>query len=61
MADREERIRRRAYAIWFDEGCVDGRDKEHWLEAERQIDKEEADDEIDPAPPLTPKKGPALN
>jgi hypothetical protein len=42
MADREEKIRRRAYAIWFDEGCADGRDKEHWLEAEKEIQKEEA-------------------
>jgi Protein of unknown function (DUF2934) len=41
MADREEKIRRRAYAIWFDEGCADGRDQEHWLEAEKEIAEEE--------------------
>jgi hypothetical protein len=41
MADREEKIRRRAYAIWFDEGCADGRDREHGLEAEKEIAKEE--------------------
>jgi CrcB protein len=29
------------YAIWFDEGCADGRDKEHWLEAEKEIAEEE--------------------
>jgi hypothetical protein len=38
--DREEATRNRAYAIWLDEGGVDGRDKEHWREAELQIDRE---------------------
>ena len=41
-ADREEKIRERAYAIWLDEGSIDGRDQEHWLEAEKEITKEEA-------------------
>jgi Protein of unknown function (DUF2934) len=59
--DRERKIRERAFAIWVNEEMVDGRDREHWLEAEKQIDKEEAEDEIDPKPPLMPKKGPALN
>jgi Protein of unknown function (DUF2934) len=40
-ADREEKIRERAYAIWLDQGSVDGRDQEHWLEAEKEIAKEE--------------------
>lgn len=35
--DVEQRIRDRAYAIWLDEGCPDGRDAEHWLQAERAI------------------------
>jgi hypothetical protein len=47
MADREEKIRRRAYAIWFDEGCAGGRDQEHWLEAEKEIDMEEAAAKVD--------------
>ena len=42
--DREQKIRERAFAIWVDEEMVDGRDREHWLEAEKQIDKEEAED-----------------
>jgi Protein of unknown function (DUF2934) len=50
MADREEKIRRRAYAIWFDEGCVDGRDQEHWLEAEKEIAKEESAANPDSSP-----------
>jgi hypothetical protein len=41
-ADREEKIRERAYAIWLDQGSIDGRDHEHWLEAEKEIAKEEA-------------------
>jgi hypothetical protein len=33
-----EAIRQRAYAIWLEEGQVDGRDIEHWHEAERQLE-----------------------
>ena len=40
---------------------VDGRHQEHWLEAEKQIDKEEAGDKINPKPALMPTKGPALD
>jgi hypothetical protein len=58
-ADREQKIRERAFEIWVNEEMVDGRDREHWLEAERQINKEEAEPETDPKPPLMPKKGPA--
>ncbi len=39
-AAREEKIRERAYAIWLDQGQCDGRDQEHWQEAEREIDAE---------------------
>ena len=28
--DLEQRIRDRAYKIWVDEGCPEGREKEHW-------------------------------
>lgn len=27
---REERIRAKAYQIWLDEGCPNGRDEAHW-------------------------------
>jgi len=32
-----ERIRSRAYLIWEQQGRPDGRDQEHWQEAERQL------------------------
>jgi len=41
-ADREAKIRERAYAIWLDQGQVHDRDTEHWLEAETEIDREAA-------------------
>ncbi|MBY0509376.1 MAG: DUF2934 domain-containing protein [Rhodospirillaceae bacterium] len=37
--DEQEQIRQRAYEIWMSEGCPDGRDREHWLEAERECRK----------------------
>jgi hypothetical protein len=40
-ADRLDKIRNRAYAIWLDEGRCEGRHQEHWNEAEREIDAEE--------------------
>jgi hypothetical protein len=36
--DREDRIRQRAYRIWEDEGCPDGRDREHWDRAAQEVD-----------------------
>ena len=30
MSDIEQRIRDRAYRLWLEEGCPDGRDKDHW-------------------------------
>ncbi len=33
----EDRIRRRAYQIWEEEGWPQGRDAEHWSRAEREI------------------------
>jgi hypothetical protein len=38
--NREERIARRAYNIWCAEGWPKGRDKEHWEQARREIDRE---------------------
>ena len=31
------RIRERAYEIWFAAGCRDGEAEQHWLTAEREI------------------------
>lgn len=36
-ADYIEKVRRRAHAIWMDEGQVHGRDQEHWHQAETEI------------------------
>ncbi|MBP2227588.1 hypothetical protein J2847_000868 [Azospirillum agricola] len=35
--DVERRIRDRAYAIWLEQGCPDGCDADHWLQAERDV------------------------
>lgn len=36
-SNMEESIRRRAYEIYLQEGCQDGRDQEHWLRAEAEF------------------------
>jgi DUF2934 family protein len=36
-ANITERIRERAYQIWFASGCPDGEADQHWLAAEREI------------------------
>ena len=33
MSDIEQRIRERAYRIWLDEGCPQGRELDHWDKA----------------------------
>ncbi len=35
--DRADRIRRRAYEIWEEQGRPHGRDQEHWLQAEAEL------------------------
>jgi Protein of unknown function (DUF2934) len=42
QADRQARIRERAYQIWLAEGRIEGRQDEHWRRAEREIAAEEA-------------------
>jgi hypothetical protein len=39
---RDDRIRIRAYEIWQREGRPDGRHEDHWVEATREIDEEDA-------------------
>ena len=39
-SDREHRIRKLAYQIWEKEGSLEGRECEHWRQAELQIDSE---------------------
>jgi len=36
--ERHLRIRARAHEIWLQQGCPAGRDVEHWVTAEREID-----------------------
>lgn len=33
----EHKIRQTAYEIWRDQGCPNGRQKEHWLEVEKRV------------------------
>ena len=40
MTDHDARIRERAHAIWESEGRPEGRDREHWDRAEREISDE---------------------
>ena len=35
--DREEAIKARAYQLWVDSGHTHGHDKEHWQQAEREL------------------------
>ena len=37
MAQVETWIRERAYAIWQDEGCPEGREQQHWEQATREV------------------------
>jgi Protein of unknown function (DUF2934) len=39
---RANRIRERAHSIWQGEGEVHGRHEDHWSQAEREIDAEDA-------------------
>jgi hypothetical protein len=51
MADEHERrIRERAHAIWEEEGRPDGREQQHWREAERQLAAEAAGNDRRAAP-----------
>jgi len=36
-ADRELAVRERAYALWRQEGCLEGRALDHWFRAEAEI------------------------
>jgi Protein of unknown function (DUF2934) len=36
----EAKIRARAYRIWEEEGCPEGRDVEHWIQAVLELARE---------------------
>lgn len=42
-ADREERIRRKAYQLWEDGGRREGQAEEHWHRAAQDLDREDAE------------------
>jgi hypothetical protein len=37
MQDLEQAIRERAYHLWMQEGCEDGKAEAHWLAAQREV------------------------
>jgi len=37
MQDLEQAIRERAYHLWMEEGCQDGKAEAHWLAAQREL------------------------
>lgn len=41
---RERRITARAFELWQAEGSLDGRSLSHWLQAEKEIDEELAEE-----------------
>jgi len=50
--NREEKIRKRAYELWQQEGQPDGRPDDHWYQAEREIDQGVGEIEGDDIPNL---------
>jgi hypothetical protein len=40
--DNNQRIRKRAYQIWEEQGCPEGLSTDHWLQAEGEIREEDA-------------------
>jgi hypothetical protein len=55
----EARIRERAHRLWEEEGKPEGRNREHWAEAERQVMIEQGMGEpVDPTPELPPGRRP---
>jgi hypothetical protein len=46
--ETEQAVRARAYEIWLQEGSPDGRDQEHWQQAQRELGAGPSDLERDP-------------
>lgn len=47
--DRTQRVKERAHRIWEEAGRPHGTDAEHWAQAEREIEAEDAAEEPAPA------------
>jgi hypothetical protein len=58
--DRQHRIRQRAHAIWESRGHPHGSDREHWEQAIREIDAEDAAAAKKPARAATATKPKAV-
>jgi Protein of unknown function (DUF2934) len=41
-AEKQRRIEQRAYALWLEEGQLNGKDEEHWHRAKQEIEAEES-------------------
>ncbi|WOH55318.1 DUF2934 domain-containing protein [Bradyrhizobium sp. BWC-3-1] len=37
MSDLEQNIRERAYQLWVENGCEQGKAEMHWLDAQREV------------------------
>jgi hypothetical protein len=58
--DREQAIRERAYTIWEHKGWPEGQSLDHWLQAEAEIENDEAlgirhDGKLEPPLPKGPQ------
>lgn len=56
MESREDRIRDRAHHLWLAEGHVEGREQDHWIRAEADIDDTPANAAM-PRGPEAPQSG----
>ena len=58
--EREQAIRERAYGIWEHQGCPGGHSLDHWLQAETEVENEEAlgihhEGKLEPSLPTGPR------
>ena len=51
---RNDRVRERAHRIWEEEGSPEGQESQHWEQAEREIEAEDAA-RMQDSPETTPK------
>jgi Protein of unknown function (DUF2934) len=57
-ADRADKVRERAYAIWEREGQPEGGAERHWAQAEEELRAEEQGMTDPSAAPATPESAP---
>jgi len=57
MSDVEQRIRERAYRIWLEEGCSEGRANDHWDMATELVAIE--DGQRSAVKPINAQRGPS--